>query len=53
MKTILLQSSSKVLYSAIIMILITFQLYGQRNYPPEITCDSVVIYKTADNIDQK
>jgi len=35
------------------MIMITIQLTGQRNYPPEITCDEVVIYKSADNIDLK
>jgi len=53
MKTIKLHPSRKVLYSAIIMTLITTHLSGQRNYPPDITCDKVVVYKSTDNIDLK
>ena len=53
MNTIKLRLSRKVMFSAIIMIMITIQLTGQRNYPPDITCDEVVIYKSADNIDLK
>ncbi len=51
MKTIKLHPSRKVLFSAIIMILITTHLSGQREYPPDITCDKVVVYKSTDNID--
>ena len=53
MKTIKLHPSRKVLFSAIIMTLITTHIIGQRNYPPDITCDKVVVYKSTDNIDLK
>ncbi len=53
MKTIKLPPSKKVLFSVIIMILITAHLTGQNNYPPDITCDKIVIYKSPDNINLK
>ena len=53
LKTIKLNPSMKVMFSGIIMIMISFQLTGQKNYPPDITCDEVVTYKSADNIDLK
>jgi acetyl esterase len=51
MKTIILHPSKKVVYSALIMILITTQLFCQRNYPPDISSDKVVVYKSTNNID--
>jgi len=53
MNTIKYSLSRKVMFSGIIMIMISFQLTGQKNYPPDITCDEVVTYKSADNIDLK
>ena len=37
----------------IVMCLIPAHMSGQRNYPPDIDCDKVVVYKTIDNIDLK
>ena len=53
MIAIKLQPFWKVLFSAILMILVTAKLIGQRNYPPDISCDKVSIYKSTDNIDLK
>ncbi len=53
MNTLTFRLSSKVMFSAIIMSVIAMQLTGQGNYPPDITSDKVVIYKSVDNIDLK
>ena len=53
MKTNKLHTSQKVLFTALLMILVTTHLIGQRKYPPDITCDTVVVYKSTDNIDLK
>ena len=43
----------KIIFSAAIIILISIQLNDQRNYPPQISCDTVVIYKSTGKVDLK
>lgn len=45
--------SGKVMFSAIILMLITTQVPAQRKYPPDISCSKITVYKSTDNVDLK
>ena len=53
MKTTSSSTSPKILFLALIALLQINLLSAQRNYPPEINCDTVLVYKSVDNIDLK
>lgn len=43
----------KFIFLLIVTLLFSTHLSAQRNYPPDITCDTVVVYKTIDDVDLK
>lgn len=53
MKTFTPYPSKKIMLLALSAILINSHLSGQWNYPPDISCDTVAVYKSVDNIDLK